>query len=121
MTLQAIREAAAAVVTDAGLQCHAYLPGRVAPPCAVVQPGEPYVEAGDTFDFHLLRLEIVVMLRTGDNALTASSIDEQVQTLLEALDDAGFIVQNVSQPTPITWNSTDYPGVILTVTHDFTL
>lgn len=120
-TLKTTRDLAAQVIKDAGLYSHAYVPGRISPPCAVIQAGDPYIEQGETFIEHLIRLEVVIVLRTGDNHRTATSIDEYLETALDALDEAGFLVQNVSQPTPITWNGTDYPGVIVTVTHDFTL
>ncbi len=120
-TLKHARELAATVIAEAGITGHAYIPGRIAPPCAVVQAGDPYIEQADTFAEHVLRLEVVLVLRTGDNERTATVIDEYLTTALDALDEAGFIVENVGQPTPITWNGTDYPGVILTVIHDLTL
>ncbi|SJM66835.1 hypothetical protein [Agrococcus casei] len=120
-SLKTIRELAETTLKDAGLNAYAYVPGRIAPPCAVIQAGDPYIEQAETFIEHVIRLEIVIVLRAGDNRRTATDLDEYLETHIDALDEAGFLVQNVTQPTPITWNSTDYPGVIVTVTHDFTL
>lgn len=94
------RQWVADVLTDAGIPATPHVPARPNPPVAMVLPGNPYIEPGDTFDTRRLHLVVQIVVGSADNAAVTVALDGYVATALDALDAALVNVEQVGGAFP---------------------
>lgn len=114
------REAIASAVGEAlGIQSHAYLPGRIVPPCALVLAGSPYIDRqdSDAFGHGTAHWEVWLIAAKGSNDVETAELDGQIETATEALTSEGFAVDQVAEPFIYQVQSANYlTATILTST-----
>ncbi len=101
-TLKAERQTIADLLSASDITATAHVPARPVAPLAMVLPGSPYLEGGDTFGAKTLRLDVwLVLSAQGDNEALSDAIDERVEAAVAALEADDLAVENVGQP--IEW------------------
>jgi hypothetical protein len=86
---------------------HGHVPERVVPPVALIEPGTPYMEPGETFCEFTVRFNVVLLVR-GDNEKATDELDQLICEVLDAVDT--FDVDTVEQPAAFDINNTQYLG-----------
>ena len=92
----------AQMLAAAGLTAYAAVPDRVVPPLAMVVPGSPYLEDGQTIGAKRLHLDIWLIPGNGENEAITDALDEQIMQAVTVLEAHDITVENVSQP--IQWS-----------------
>lgn len=96
MTLSAEREALKATLSAADIQAFAAVPARLTPPAAVIVPGSPYIEQGDTFGAAALRFNVWLAAPGGD--IGEDTLDGLIDTAIATLAADDWVIEGVSQP-----------------------
>jgi len=110
------RTALAAVITSAGVTCLGYVPERVTPPIAVVEPSSDWVQAGDTFGQYEIGYDVTLVTQTASNQKSTGLLDEMLEDVLVAVGNtAGFHTGSVSAPTILQISNAEYLSVALTI------
>tara|TARA_R110000782_G_scaffold104983_1_gene192861 strand:- start:609 stop:866 length:258 start_codon:yes stop_codon:yes gene_type:complete len=78
-------------------------------------PGATYVEEGDTFGSFTARYTVDLVMGTASNSVTAAGLDDQIETALIALVNAGYSVEQVSQPYAMEANNASYLAATIQV------
>jgi hypothetical protein len=112
--LAALRTELVDALAGLDLNTYTHIPGRLALPGAFVMSGSPYIEQGQTFGERLVRFDVVVCVQTGDNSAETSALDELIEGALNALETAGWMVEQISQPYGMDFNNTE--GLVTTIT-----
>ncbi|GMA34739.1 hypothetical protein [Demequina litorisediminis] len=116
MTLKAEREAIATALTDAGLRGWAWVPEAPVAPCAIVQPGSPYLSTEDEpFGSYKTRHLVSILAPVGTNEKVTDDLDALIETAMGALN-----VVEVSEPFGLTVNTAQYLAVNLTISGSVT-
>ena len=95
------RTEVATLLGGAGFTAFDHVPSRPIPPFAMVVPGSPYLEGGDTFGGKTLRFDVWVIAGQGDTSALSDALDDQIVTAIAALEADDLHVESVSQP--IEW------------------
>jgi len=119
-TLSVLRTELADVLAALGVNVYSHLPGRAALPSAIVLAGSPYVEAGETFGTHNVRLEVWLSVDRGDNHSESTSVDALTESAVVALLGDGWTVESVSQPFQFEINNGAALTTAITVTSGVT-
>lgn len=114
--LSETRQDVAGVLTDAGLNAVYTTPDRVTPPVAVVRPGSPYVEEGDTFKDWLVRLTITVITASATNETAMNSLDDSICEAIEAVRADQWSC-TVGEPYALLIGTAEYPACDITITN----
>ena len=80
------------------LTTYDHVPARVQLPAAFVIPGQPYVEAGQTFGSSTVRFGLVLLTHPSPNSDETDQLDERIESVQRRLTDAGWLVERVEQP-----------------------
>ena len=114
-----IVEARAALETlldDAGFNVSAFVPERITPPIAVIEPAGDWIVSGDTYGTFRVAFDVTLITQTASNAKVTDEIDQQVDDFLNAIADAsGFYCGSASAPTYLSVQNADFLSVTLTV------
>lgn len=98
--LTKLRDEITAAITAAGITAVAYLPDRLNPPLALVQPGSPYIEPSKTSRPGAVRWaihhEVILLVAPGDKRHQTVSLDALIEDSLGAL--VPFGIDQVAQP-----------------------
>jgi len=98
--LTKLRDEITAAVAAAGIRSIAFLPDRLDPPLALVQPGSPYIEPSTTSRPGAQRWkvnhEVVLLVAPGDKRPQTVSLDSLIEDALGALVPFGVV--QVGQP-----------------------
>ena len=116
-TIGEMRQDVADVVKVAtSIPSFAFFPGRLIVPSAVVMPGSPYVESGNTFGSLLVRFQVELIMGTANNEVVTSGLDTQLQEAIVGFINANYSVENVSAPYALEANGQQYLASTITVT-----
>lgn len=117
MTLKALRESvAAALAGDPDLTVYSYVPEAVVAPAVVIQPGDPYVSGeGEPFGRWRVRFRLALVAEPATNEVATEGLDELIIDSMVALTDAGFTVEEVSEPYVFRANENMHLAADLTV------
>ncbi|MBL6760915.1 MAG: hypothetical protein ISQ15_09640 [Ilumatobacteraceae bacterium] len=107
-TLRAARDELALLLSGAGVSCFPYLPEKVTPPVAVIEPGSPYMVQGDTFESFTVRFNVIILAAPATNETATAALDQAVCDVIDAVDT--FYVDNVEQPSSFTTGGADFLG-----------
>lgn len=103
------------VATATSIPAFAYAPGRFVNPSAIIMPGSPYVESGNTFGTVLARFQVELVMGTAANQVSTSGLDDQIENALVALINAGYSVDQVSAPYALEANGQQYLAATISV------
>lgn len=118
--LEQARKDVAAALESEGIKAHAHLPERLVPPAAVVQGGDPYLEA-DTYGSLLARHEVIVSTARASNEVGSDSLDALLEDALVGLLNHGYSVERVTAPYALEIGTATFPAVTLTATKPINL
>lgn len=110
-TLQQARDELALLLSAAGASVFTYLPESVAPPVAVIEPGQPYMTQGDTFTSFTVRLNVILLATPASNEMATAELDQAICEVVDAVDT--FYVADIDQPSTFTSGGIDYLGTRL--------
>ena len=118
--LRTARAEAAQVIKDAGHVAYSHVQARLTAPAAYIQPGSPYVESTEDSTFHHvdIRLEVVVVQRPGEHDKVGLLLDDHIEEVADALVDAGYALEQISQPFALEANGATYPAATITIRTD---
>lgn len=119
MDLTADRAAIAAELTAGGVRAFEYVDTVVEPPCAVVVPGQPFLDVPGPsrtdvgFGCMLETIDVLVLAQRDVNRESAQQMDDLIVDALTALTDRDVV--RVSRPDVVTLNGVKYLGSVLTI------
>lgn len=93
-----------------------FIPERVVPPVALLEPGSPYMAQGDTFCDFIVRMNVVLLVANGRNDIATAELDALICTVIDGVDT--WDVEQVEQPAPFEMNGATYLGVRLSLRSD---
>lgn len=98
-----------------------YVPAVIDPPCVVVQPSEPYLtyEGAENFKFDtfITTMTVFVLVPEDDNEAMARDLDAQIVTVLDQIEEAGWVPTTVGMPDTFAtadWNAYGVPITVKT-------
>ena len=110
------RAALATVLENGGLRAMEYVPERITPPMAVVQPSGDWVVSGETFGAFRVGFDVTLIVQTASNQVVSSHLDDLVDETLTAIADAsGFYASAVSAPSLLSVQNAEYLSTTITV------
>lgn len=116
-TFKQERAALAAAVAGEDFPAHEHLPARLVAPCAVIMPGAPYVEAGDTFGAFNARFEVWVIVQgSGDTRVISEALDTRLEAAAIALRAEGFTLERIEEPAKFSLGGAEHLASIISVT-----
>lgn len=107
-TLKTTREEIKVILNAVGVGVVGHIPGRIAPPTAIVEPGSPYMEMGETFSDFNVRMNVVLLAGAAGNEVATDELDQLICTAVDALDT--FDIEAVEQPEAFEINGAQYLG-----------
>lgn len=99
-------------LVSAGVTVSDHVPERINPPLAVIEPGTPYVQAGQTFTEFEVRYQVILLAATAANQVASSELDRLIVAVLDAVDT--FDLDQVDQPSQFDTGSAQFLGTRLT-------
>ena len=106
--LKSVREEARVLLAAAGVTVYEYIPARISPPAAVMEPGNPYIEQGQTFSEFNVRLSVVLVAGQSSNEKATDDLDQLICSAMDALDT--FDIESVEQPATYDFNGAQLLG-----------
>lgn len=105
-----------AVLAGVGFKSFDYLPERVNPPVAIVSPGEPFVEEGDTFTTMKVTLDVVLVAGKASNKQSTYDLYDLIDTAVFNLGD--WHVDSVQRPYQLEANGVPYLATTVTISNE---
>lgn len=110
------RAALAVVLEDGGLRSTEFVPERITPPLAVIEPAADWVQSGETFGTFRVGFDVTLIVQTASNQVVSSHLDELVDEALSAIAGAtGFYASAVSAPSLLSVQNAEYLSTTITV------
>ena len=94
------------VLEGAGMTVSDYLPERVSPPLAIISPGEPFVEEGQTFTTFGIRLDVVLVAGRASNEVSTTELYDLIEQAVFNLGD--WSIERVARPYALEANGVQY-------------
>jgi len=112
--LASTREELKLQLANAGLTVFDYVPERITPPVAVLEPGSPYVGSGETFCEFEITFNVVLFAATGTNEVATAELDQFICTVLDQVHT--FHLESVATPSSFEVSNAVYLGTRITFT-----
>lgn len=110
------RSALETLLDGAGFNVSAYVPERITPPIAVMEPSSDWVQSGDVFGAYRIGFDVTLITQTASNAKATDEVDQMVDDLLDAVGAAaGFYCGSVGAPSALQANNAEYLSVSVTI------
>lgn len=110
------RTALSALIENAGVRCVDYIPERITPPIAVMEPTSDWISSGEAFGEWRIGYDVTLVTQTASNGKATGTLDEMVEDVLNEVADApGFYAGSVSNPQVLAVNNAEYLSVALTI------
>lgn len=110
------RAALETLLNDAGFNVSAFVPERITPPIAVIEPSSDWVTSGETYGAFRVGFDVTLITQTASNARVTDEIDQQVDDFLAAIANAsGFYCGSASAPTLLSVQNAEFLSATLTV------
>jgi hypothetical protein len=106
-TLKQARQELKVLLASCGATVYEYVPARIAPPVAIIEPGSPYLQNGDVFTRLETRFNIVALVY-GENDTATDDLDQLVMNIVDAVDP--WDLHDVEQPAKYEYNGASYLG-----------
>ena len=110
--LQAVREELKLQLVNAGLTVFDYVPERITPPVAVIEPGGPYVTSGETFCEFEVTFNVVLFAATGTNEVATAELDQYICNVIDECET--FTMESVATPQSFEVSNAVYLGTRIT-------
>lgn len=116
VTLTGLRTEVADMLTAAGINADHYVAEVLAPPVAVVAPGDPYLTLGEPapFGHYNVNLSVLLVGSKGTHKAAAEAVDALIEQVVAALD-SDWEVTSVTQPGQVNLNGSAYLGAVLSI------
>jgi len=119
LSFEEVRPEVVASITAAGLRSVPYVGETITPPCAVVIPGQPYLEwrpGNDEIPFahFVTRIDVLLVSHREAAKKSAELIDSMILDAVKALSDR-YDVRRVSQPGVVQLQGAKFIGAVLTI------
>ena len=106
----------AALIEGAGVTCMEYIPERITPPIAVMEPTSTWIQSGEAFGEFRIGFDVTIVTQTASNAKATDNLDSMVEDVLTAVQGAqGFYTDSVSSPAVLAVNNAEYLSVAMTI------
>jgi hypothetical protein len=110
------RSTLAALIEGAGITCLEYIPERITPPIAVMEPTSEWIASGENFGEFRIGFDVTLVTQTASNNKATGDLDTMVEDVLaEVADTAGFYASSVTAPTVLAVNNAEYLSVAVTI------
>lgn len=110
------RGALETLLDDAGFNVSAFVPERITPPIAVMEPAGDWIVSGDTFGVFRIGFNVTLVTQTASNAKVTDELDQMVDDLLDAVASAsGFYASQVSAPSLLSVQNAEFYSTTITV------
>jgi hypothetical protein len=119
MNLKQLRTELAEALTPLDVNVYAYLPGKAPFPAAIILAGNPYIESGQGFGERLIRFEVWISTQKGSNDAETEQGDALIQQAIALVEEDGWVVEYVGQPTDWSINNGEaytFPLIVTTTT-----
>lgn len=114
--ITAARSALAALIEGAGITCMEFIPERITPPIAVMEPTSEWIASGEAFGEFRIGFDVTLVTQTASNRISTDNLDQMVEDVLTAVaDTAGFYSTSVSAPAVLAVNNAEYLSVAVTI------
>jgi hypothetical protein len=114
--ITAARSALVALIEGAGVTCKEFIPERVTPPIAVMEPSSEWIASGDSYGEWRIAFDVTLVTRTASNRIATDNLDQMVEDVLTAVTNAtGFYAGSVSSPQVLSVNNAEFLSVALTI------
>ena len=107
-TLAGCRTELRLLLGAAGVSVIDHIPERVVPPAALLEPGSPYMEDGETFCELTVRFQLVILAPVAVNEVETNALDQLICDAIDALDT--WNVERVDQPQGFEINNAQFLG-----------
>lgn len=105
-----------------GVPVRAELPSRFTPPIAILVPGAPYIDAGETYSTFSVRFEVVLIAGTGTSEAVGDRLGSLIQDAVHLINDSdNFYLEQVSQPSLYKDGNATYLAATISVLVNDTL
>lgn len=86
-------------------------------PAAVVTPADPYITTGTTYGTHNINFTVLLFTEySASNKVVNESLDSMIVSVLDALSDSEYVIDEVEAPGPFQVSGGQYLGTAFTVT-----
>lgn len=110
------RTALAALIENAGVRCVDYIPERITPPIAVMEPTSEWIASSETYGEWRIGYDVTIVTQTASNSKATNTLDGMVEDVLtEVAGATGFYAGSVSAPNVLAVNNAEYLSVALTI------
>ncbi len=114
--ITAARSALSALIEGAGVTCMEFIPERITPPIAVMEPTSEWIATGEAYGEWRIGFDVTLVTQTASNRMATDNLDQMVEDVLTAVADApGFYAGSVSAPAGLAVNNAEYLSVALTI------
>jgi hypothetical protein len=107
-TLKSVRQEISVQLSAAGISNYEFVPSRVNVPAAIIEPGSPYMEQGETFADFTVRMNVVLLVAGTTNDTATDELDQLIVNAIDALDT--FDIEAVGSPEGFELNAAQYLG-----------
>lgn len=107
-SLAQTRQLLALQLRTAGVTVHEYVPERITPPCAVLEPANPYIDEGTTFTEMRVHLNVVLFATHATNEVATATLDQVLCEVINEVD--AFDLESVEQPSSYEVGTGQYLG-----------
>lgn len=115
-TLEQLRAQLAGELDGQGITPVTFVPERPQPPLAVIAPGSPYVQQGDTFGVYKVAFDIVLMTPKATNEAETIDLDAMIAMTVGAIAESQtFYLSQIGQPIYGELRSTTCYTVVIEV------
>lgn len=118
MNLSEIRAAhKAALDAIDGIQAYDHVPEQLVAPCAVLEPGEPYLTDNEQPHGRMLAaLTVTLVVDVGTNAKAIDDLDGLIEKVLPQLP-----IASVGKPQQFMYGGTTYLAAVCELASDYTI
>jgi hypothetical protein len=110
------RSALAALIEAAGVRCVDFIPERITPPIAIMEPSSDWISSGEAYGEWRIGFDVTLVTQTAANTTATTVLDGMLEDVLaEVNDTANFYCSSVSAPTGLAVNNAEYLSVALSI------
>ena len=112
-TLAQARQEIKLVLDRAGYSVSTFVPARPTPPLVVLEPGEPYMEEGETFSSFNVRFQLICLAAVATNEKATEALDQMIMDIVDELET--YFIDSVERPGSFEANGVSYLGTTIQI------
>jgi hypothetical protein len=106
----------AMMLDGSDIMVYDHIPARLTPPSVVIEPGEPYMTQGSTFDMFNVSFQLLLLVGVAQNKNETDALDELICSVVDAVET--WYIDNVEPPSAYEINGNQYLGTRIALTAD---